>query len=524
MRFNTRNPDGRNTHNPYRAFALLLFGVPLVIACGDKGGFITEDEYEDRLTWGDDDGDGHYDEDDCDDGDASIHPDATEVCDGVDNDCDGEVDEGVTTPWYADADGDGYGSDVSVDGCGDPGDDFVPISGDCDDDDASIHPGAEEVCDEVDNDCDGSAETEEFNADSDGDGYGDPSNTLTSEECGSEPPDGYTRDGSDCDDTDEYTYPGAPEVCDGIVNDCDDDTSEPDEGLTNWFSFHDSDGDGEGDPLDSHYGCTTPTDYELEPFDCDDDDPAANSSSPSDDFIDSDGDSEYNCWDPSTYSFDASWGEGSAEDWLIDNGDGTYTPYNELSLCGYIDSPFSSADGDEGLGVWSIDSNDFIVEESNDACSAIGLEVGTTESISVDIEYTVNDSAGSGIWIAVPTTDGYLVSTYKYPYNASPEIAVWYFEDFTSTAIEFNSVNDSSFYAPDGVFSVTIMDDTLEATIGGATTTVDDGGNISSYALIIEPGDVYVGSWNNDDPLELEAITVSNPYGWSLGDGGTYTR
>ncbi|HNU56885.1 MAG TPA: MopE-related protein [Flavobacteriales bacterium] len=100
------------------------------------------------------DGDGWWAGSDCDDNDPAVHPTAAEVCDGVDNDCDGVVDEDFI--WYADSDGDGWGENgAGAVSCTDPGPGFVQQTGDCDDDDPLIHPGAQELCDGVDNNCDG---------------------------------------------------------------------------------------------------------------------------------------------------------------------------------------------------------------------------------------------------------------------------------------------------------------------------------------------------------------------------------
>ncbi|MDP2311761.1 MAG: MopE-related protein [Pseudomonadota bacterium] len=159
--------------------------------------------------------------DDCDDDDPAVNPDATEVCDEVDNDCDDRVDEGVTDPYYADTDGDTFGdASVRIDAC-------VATAGwvldatDCDDLRADVFPGNPETCDERDNDCD--VEVDEgvetpFYRDSDGDGYG--LDTDISWACSE--PSGYVAPNGDCDDTTTATSPAETEVClDGLDNDCD---------------------------------------------------------------------------------------------------------------------------------------------------------------------------------------------------------------------------------------------------------------------------------------------------------------
>ena len=104
------------------------------------------------------DGDGFSADEDCDDSDAAVNPDAEESCNGVDDDCDGAVDEagapGEST-WYVDGDGDGFGDPQRpVAGCEQP-DSAVSDDTDCADDDPFVYPTAEDTCDGVDSDCDG---------------------------------------------------------------------------------------------------------------------------------------------------------------------------------------------------------------------------------------------------------------------------------------------------------------------------------------------------------------------------------
>ncbi|MCB9766080.1 MAG: hypothetical protein H6739_40265 [Alphaproteobacteria bacterium] len=173
------------------------------------------------------DGDGVTAADDCNDGDATIFPGADEVCDSVDQDCDDVIDEGASVTAWADGDGDGFGAGDGELACT-LGTGQVGQGGDCDDGDAEVHPDATEVCDGVDNDCDGLTDDEDdsvdpdqgggvWYADSDGDGQGDPETPIAA--C-SQPEDAVD-DQRDCDDSNADTYFGAPELCDGFDNDCD---------------------------------------------------------------------------------------------------------------------------------------------------------------------------------------------------------------------------------------------------------------------------------------------------------------
>lgn len=118
------------------------------------------DEDEERV---DLDDDGWTVDLDCNDQDARIHPGAPEFCDGIDTDCDGVVDPNNAVDaevWFRDLDGDGYGNPYdTVLSCSHPGDPFVAQGGDCDDTMDMVHPGAMEIWDGIDNDCDGQVDS-----------------------------------------------------------------------------------------------------------------------------------------------------------------------------------------------------------------------------------------------------------------------------------------------------------------------------------------------------------------------------
>ena len=176
---------------------------------------------------------------DCDDTDDTTNPTLPELCDAVDNDCDGAVDDGLDT------DGDGItpcGVNGVIDGLGATTDD------DCDDTNSAILPGATEICDFIDSDCDGSIVDEDPDFDSDlvpdcvdtdDDGDGDP-------------------DSSDCNDFDDAIYTGAFESCDSVDSDCNgsivDTDTDTDSDLVPDCVDDDDDGDGITDVWEDQNG------------------------------------------------------------------------------------------------------------------------------------------------------------------------------------------------------------------------------------------------------------------------------
>jgi predicted outer membrane repeat protein len=172
------------------------------------------------------DGDGSDYDADCDDLNPDAYPGGTETCGGLDEDCDGSVDESGASDaltWYLDDDEDGYGDAASTEiGCTAPSG-YVADNTDCDDTDSAINPGAREVCGAgLDNDCDGvvdptdSWDVQVFRLDADGDGFGQ-SNLAIACTLG----EGLSENNEDCDDTDATVFPGAVEIpYDGIDQDC----------------------------------------------------------------------------------------------------------------------------------------------------------------------------------------------------------------------------------------------------------------------------------------------------------------
>jgi len=224
---------------------------------------------------------------DCDDSDATIYPGAQEVpADGIDQNCD------LADHCYADFDLDGYGGADVIHG----GDMFCVSAGeatsnlDCLDVGmngtvraADIFPGAPEICNGVDDDCDmqiddadvGVLATLYWFKDDDNDGYGETADTVTA--C--VPPAGYSDAQGDCNDNDGAIHPNAPEICDGLDNDCNFYIDAQDPGVVDAILLApdtDNDGYGDSDPLLAELQCALAAGFADNAADCDDTDPDVN--------------------------------------------------------------------------------------------------------------------------------------------------------------------------------------------------------------------------------------------------------
>lgn len=266
--------------------SLLGSSVVTLTACGDKAAEVCNDGVDNDengyldcddeacggdATCADADADGFVAQDDCDDNDATAYPGADELCDEVDNNCNGETDENPIDgeAFYLDEDGDGFGYFSNIVIACEAADGLSDNPEDCDDENAEVNPNADEICDEIDNNCDfiidsDAIDRNTYYRDLDADGYGD--DNAIQEACSL--PTGFATEGGDCDNQEPLAYPGAEEVCDEIDNDCD---GEVDIGSSDGFTFYlDSDNDGYGDASIEMVTCEQPQGYVSDNTDCND--------------------------------------------------------------------------------------------------------------------------------------------------------------------------------------------------------------------------------------------------------------
>lgn len=235
----------------------------------DEGSLDTNSDGEADCVDDDDDGDGSLDSDDCAPLNANIHPAATESCNTVDDDCDGsidEVDSAGCVMLFADGDGDTFGD---VQACVCPGTfGYVAAGGDCDDSDGDVNPDELEACNGIDDNCDGAVDTidsvgcDKFYRDVDEDNYG-PTGDF---QCLCSASGVYTASvGGDCNDNSNLQFPTNVEVCDELDNNC---NGNVDEGVKTSF-YLDNDGDNFGGPT-SVQACEPYDNYVADPGDCND--------------------------------------------------------------------------------------------------------------------------------------------------------------------------------------------------------------------------------------------------------------
>jgi len=194
---------------------------------------------------------------------VNVNAGSVEICDNADNDCDSQIDEGLTfVDYYADADGDGYGAGTATNACSQPAG-YVTNNTDCNDASASVNPAATEVCNSIDDNCDSQIDEGltfvNYYADADGDTYG--AGTAVSA-CSQ--PAGYVTNNTDCNDASASVNPAATEVCNSTDDNC---NAQIDEGLTFTNYYVDTDGDGYGAGT-AVSACSQPAGYVTSNTDC----------------------------------------------------------------------------------------------------------------------------------------------------------------------------------------------------------------------------------------------------------------
>jgi hypothetical protein len=366
--------------NP-RIYPIILLATLIATGCPDPDKPINDDTGPSAI---DADGDGYTADEDCDDSDPDIFPGAEEECDELDNDCDGEIDEGTDHVYYGDSDGDGYGdAGTTIEAC-EPPTGYVENAEDCDDSDPLQYPGADEYCNGEDDDCDGETDEEgvlgasTWYADDDGDGYGDAG--VSMDAC--DAPTGYVDNSDDCDDSDPMQNPDGTEICNGEDDDCDGEVDE-DEAMDTATWYADADGDGYGDTDVTIQSCERPKGYVNNDDDCDDGDSAQYP-----------GATEY-CN-----------GEDDDCDLDVDEDDASdvATWYADADSDGYGDADVSDIDCDQPSGYVS---NDGDCDDADPLQNPDADEICNGEDDDCDGTVDEDDAIDVSTWYADDDNDGY---------------------------------------------------------------------------------------------------------------------
>lgn len=397
---------------------------------------------------------------DCNDAAASINPGATELCDGVDNDCSGTIDEGfVLSTFYVDSDGDTYGNAaVASSACSAPAG-YVSDNTDCNDNLASVHPNATEICNGQDEDCDLEADngltTSTYYRDFDTDGYGNP--LITQLLCG--PISGYVADSTDCNDGNGTIYPGALEVCDGYDNDCDTFTDEDPPTL-----YADVDVDGFGTSGTTILACTA-AGYVPFSGDCDDSDAAVNPL-----VVDICGD---------TIDQDCSGADLSCPSYPMVAS--TIAPLQQGDYWSY------SVNGDDtGTFTKTITASNIVSPETSENCTVVSLSTNldtygsflSYDYYGQDIDGTIRicgyDEGGGSDWVAAK--DGGSYTFYASPLSVGQTGSETFSFDTPSAEGAYSYTVDSiqSVQTPAGLFSTYKIFQTYYEFWPGATISQDE--------------------------------------------------
>ncbi len=359
--------------------------------------------------------------DDCDDANEAVHAGAAEVCNTLDDDCDGEIDDaddGITdaTTYYGDDDADGYGEDNDpIVACPANADGLATEGGDCDDLDVATHPRADEYCNTLDDDCDGTVDEDGIDPiswylDLDVDGYG--RSAIRIESCAQ--PDSYVANADDCDDDDAAINPVASELCDDVDNDCDSVVDDSAIDPTTWY--YDDDGDTFGDASVTFAACDAPAGYVTNATDCDDSSAASFPGG-----IELCGGADENC--------DGTTDEDSAADappWYADTDADGYGAGTAAAACtapsGRVDNADDCDDTDGAISPAGAETCDDGIDDdcsgtADDGCGPIGAL--TTSDADASVSWTATGGStwvrnggnllgGAGDALVVSSSTGYL--------------------------------------------------------------------------------------------------------------------